>query len=112
MSRDGTRLGYLRIGAGPVVLCVHGALATGVAWLPVAQLLADRYTFVLPDRRGHGATEAGAAADPLAAEIGDLTAVIDALGPVHCLVSHSFGSVVAMHTMLTRAGEAVEKLVV
>ncbi|HZZ50349.1 MAG TPA: alpha/beta hydrolase [Pseudonocardia sp.] len=112
VSPDGTRLGFLRIGSGPLVLCVHGALATGLDWLPVARLLADRYTFVLADRRGHGVSDAGSVTDPLAAEIGDLTAFIDAVGPVHCLVSHSFGSVVAMHTMLTPAGDAVDKLVV
>ena len=42
-SGDGTQLGYLSLGEGPLVVCLHGGFNSGLDWLPVARLLADRY---------------------------------------------------------------------
>ena len=33
----GTEIGYLSLGAGPALLCTHGAFSSGAEWLPVAQ---------------------------------------------------------------------------
>ena len=102
-SRDGTSLGYLALGDGPTVLCVHGALATGTDWLPVARLLAGQYRFVLVDRRGHGSSDVGVEGNNLNLEIEDLEAMVKQTGPIHALLAHSFGAVFILHALLTTA---------
>lgn len=110
-SRDGTSLGYLAVGEGPTVLCMHGALATGVDWLPVARLLADRYRFVLPDRRGHGISDIGVEGHTIALEVEDLAAVLKDVGPVRAVLAHSFGAIITLHAMLTPLSDLVDALV-
>jgi pimeloyl-ACP methyl ester carboxylesterase len=96
-SRDGTLLGYLCLGAGPTVVCLHGGFNTGLDWLPVARLLADRYRLVLVDRRGHGVSDSGMDGHTLDLEVEDLTAVLAETGPAHAVLAHSFGALVALH---------------
>lgn len=51
--------GLIRIrilGRGPAVLCLHGVSAQGRSWLPVARLVGDRATLLLPDLLGRGAS--------------------------------------------------------
>jgi haloacetate dehalogenase len=43
-------------GAGPPLVCLHGFPQTHVAWRKVAPRLAERFTVVLPDLRGYGAS--------------------------------------------------------
>jgi haloacetate dehalogenase len=43
-------------GSGPPLVCLHGFPQTHVAWRKVAPLLAERFTVVLPDLRGYGAS--------------------------------------------------------
>ena len=55
-SKDGTRIGYSVIGAGPAIILVDGALcwrASGPAG-PLAAELKDRFTVYTYDRRGRG----------------------------------------------------------
>lgn len=106
-SRDGTALAYLSLGEGPLVVCLHGGFNTGLDWLPVARLLADRYRFVLVDRRGHGASDSGVDGHTLDLETEDLAAVLAATGPADVLMAHSFGSLVALHAA---AGPLVESI--
>ncbi|MCF6421420.1 alpha/beta fold hydrolase [Amycolatopsis tucumanensis] len=44
------------VGDGPAVLLLHGWPQTGYAWRHVVPLLADRYTVVVPDLPGFGAS--------------------------------------------------------
>lgn len=49
---------FARIGgSGPPLLCIHGFPQTHIAWRKVAPTLAERFTVVLPDLRGYGASE-------------------------------------------------------
>src|SRR4051812_49765983 len=66
VSHDGTRIELLALGSGPPIVFVHGSLTTGREWLPVASLLADRFTCLVMHRRGR-ATGHDQAAHPLAA---------------------------------------------
>jgi pimeloyl-ACP methyl ester carboxylesterase len=111
-SRDGTSIGYLALGEGPTVLCLHGALATGLDWLAVARLLADHYRFVLVDRRGHGASDVGVDGHTVELEIEDLDALVKHTGPVHAVLAHSFGAVIALHAMVTPLADRVGGLVI
>ena len=96
-SRDGTQLAYLSLGEGPTVVCLHGGFNSGLDWLPVARLLADRYRLVLVDRRGHGVSDSGVDGHTLDLEVEDLTAVLAETGPAQAILAHSFGALVALH---------------
>ena len=55
-SKDGTRIAYDKIGEGPAVILVNGALAYRAYWGhgPLAAQLADHFTVYTYDRRGRG----------------------------------------------------------
>ncbi|MFF0817086.1 alpha/beta fold hydrolase [Rhodococcus sp. NPDC003318] len=91
-SADGTEIGWRRLGTGPAIVMVHGSIATGEQWLPVATALADRYTCHLVDRRGRGLS-GDAEAYELDTEVADIAAVVDALGPGTTLLGHSYGAI-------------------
>jgi pimeloyl-ACP methyl ester carboxylesterase len=84
-SRDGTRIAYERIGDGPPLILVDGALCSREMG-PMASLcalLTNRFTVYRYDRRGRG--ESGDT-QPYAVEreVEDIAALIDAAGaPVH-----------------------------
>jgi pimeloyl-ACP methyl ester carboxylesterase len=125
-SLDGTEIGYLSLGAGPTLLCTHGAFSSGADWLPVARLLADRYRVVLMDRRGHGcsgdsggidASDGMPGAGPLsgeealARECQDIDALLDVLRDPVTLLGHSFGCCVALAGCLRPGGERFDRIV-
>lgn len=82
---------YQRRGDGPAVVFVHGAIVDHTQWAPQVDALADEYTVVAYDVRGHGRTGGSSRATysvDLFAD--DLAAVIDALEldrPVVCGLS-------------------------
>lgn len=53
-SRDGTRIGYLRRGAGPGLVLIQGAMGTAHDYNDLAAALAPDFTVYIPDRRGRG----------------------------------------------------------
>lgn len=106
-SADGTSIGFLKLGTGPGLVIVHGSLTTGDEWVPVASLLADRFTCFLMDRRGRGRS----GDDPqysLSKEAEDIKAVLEAAGPNPYLLGHSYG---AICTLETARAVSVAKLV-
>jgi pimeloyl-ACP methyl ester carboxylesterase len=95
-SADGTVLAVDRAGSGPAVVLVGGAFNDRSTVASVAAALSGSYTAVSYDRRGRGESgptgpwpggEAG-----VAAEIADLTAVVEAAGGDAVLVGHSSGA--------------------
>src|SRR5690606_30206164 len=97
--RDGTRIGYLRLGEGPGLVFSHGSLTTGDDWLPVASRLADRFTCYVMSRRGRGRSAAGPA-HSLERECEDIAAVLAEAGPGAYLLGHSYGAICALETAL------------
>jgi pimeloyl-ACP methyl ester carboxylesterase len=96
-SADGTSIGWRQLGTGPAIVIAHGSLATGEQWLPVAQILTERYTVMLVDRRGRGLS--GDAPDyDLSTEVADLEAVLAVAGAGAGLFGHSYGAIVAAAT--------------
>jgi pimeloyl-ACP methyl ester carboxylesterase len=82
---------YTRRGDGPPVVFVHGALVDHTQWRPQLDALADEYTVVAYDVRGHGRTS-GSDRKTYSIDLfaDDLAALIDALGldrPVVCGLS-------------------------
>ncbi|MFC4502017.1 MULTISPECIES: alpha/beta fold hydrolase [Streptomyces] len=95
ISRDGTELAYARVGQGPAVILVSGAMSTGGTTAPLGDLLADRFTAVRYDRRGRG--ESGDTAPyAVAREVEDLAALIDAVGGEAALYGMSSGGALAL----------------
>ncbi|MBF6439660.1 alpha/beta hydrolase [Nocardia cyriacigeorgica] len=111
VSADGTLITYLTQGSGPVLLAVHGGLGSAVSMLTLAGHLAEHYTVVAMNCRGHGTSGTPQSAPDIAHEIADIVAVIDAVGPVEVLFGYSFGAVLALETAL-RAPDRVPRLAV
>ncbi|MBJ7603420.1 MAG: alpha/beta hydrolase [Candidatus Dormibacteraeota bacterium] len=55
-SRDGTTIAYDRVGSGPAVILIAGALCSRLSWSgpELARLLAADFTVYNYDRRGRG----------------------------------------------------------
>jgi pimeloyl-ACP methyl ester carboxylesterase len=79
-SHDGTTIGYRRVGTGPAVIVVAGAMISSKSHLGLARALADNFTVYLPDRRGRGMSGPYRPTHCMSREVEDLTAVIDHTG--------------------------------
>lgn len=112
--RDGLELHYTVQGDGPPVLCVHGATGTGsYDWSRVADALKDHYRFIIPDLRGHGASDYQAGEMSIEAVNADLLALIahEGLEPPHVL-AFSFGAEAALDLELVYPGTAASLILV
>ncbi len=106
-SSDGVSIAFTRLGDGPAVVFVHGALSDGEDWGKVVSLLCGRFTCYCMDRRGRG--RSGDAGEySIGLEFEDVAAVVRHAGPGTSLVAHSFGAVCALGAALR---VPVEKLV-
>ena len=103
-SADGTRIAYRRLGSGPAVVFVHGSVSTHTDWMPVARLLADRFTCFAMDRRGRAKSGEGIGPYSIEREYEDIEAVLAAAkketGSEAMLVGHSYGAICALGTAL------------
>lgn len=111
-SKDGTRIGYSVVGAGPAIILVDGALcwrASGPSG-PLAEQLKDRFTVYTYDRRGRG--ESGDT-EPYAIEreVEDLTALIDAAGGKVAIYAISSGVPLALETADVIGPDKITKMV-
>lgn len=85
------------MGAGPVLLLVHGTGAATHSWRALAPLLAKRFTVIAPDMPGHGFTQAparsaGLSLPGMAALLRDLLVALDVKPAL--VVGHSAGAAV------------------
>jgi 3-oxoadipate enol-lactonase len=97
-------------GAGPVIL-LHGFPLNRAMWDDVVPALADRYHVVVPDLRGHGATEAPAGPYETVDHASDVVALLDRLGVERAaIVGLSMGGYVALQLMV-RAPERIRAIV-
>jgi pimeloyl-ACP methyl ester carboxylesterase len=97
VSKDGTVIAFDRVGHGPPVVLVVGALCSrtlgpGVQLAPV---LAHRFTVFTYDRRGRGGS-AEAGPYSVEREVEDLAAVVAEAGGHACVFGHSSGAVLAL----------------
>ncbi|WP_433361360.1 alpha/beta fold hydrolase [Actinoplanes sp. CA-142083] len=99
-AADGTRLMVHRQGAGTPVVLLHGSGGGLHSWAPLAPLLEDSFELWMPARRGYGPSDVPSIRKSFKDEVGDLTAILDAIGrPAH-LVGASCGATLALHTAL------------
>jgi len=80
VSRDGTTIGYRRFGQGAALILLHGSMSSGAHHTELARLLADIFTVFVPDRRGRGLSGPYGGGDPLAEELEDVEALLQATG--------------------------------
>src|SRR5262245_1812603 len=110
-SKDGTSIAFSRVGSGPSLIFVDGALCHrqfGPSQ-PVAEQLAAHYTVFTYDRRGRG--ESGNTLPyALEREVEDLDALIRAAGGSAFVVGVSSGVALALEA--ANRGLAIEKLAV
>ena len=109
-SKDGTTIAYDKIGHGPTVILVAGALCSRSFWSgpELAKLLARSFTVYNYDRRGRG--ESGDTMPyAVAREIEDIEALIDEAGGSAYLYGHSSGAALVLEAAL-RLGNKVKKL--
>ena len=98
-SKDGTIIGYRRIGRGPALIVVCGAMVSSKSHLRLAESLADAFTVYLPDRRGRGLSGARGSNYGMAREIEDLDALIRESG-AQLVFGISAGALVCLRAAL------------
>jgi len=92
-----------RIGAGPVLLCLHGTGAASHSFAPLAAELARDFTLVIPDLPGHGFSDTPAAARGLSLPgmASALSALLESLDVQPDLVlGHSAGAALAVRLIV------------
>jgi pimeloyl-ACP methyl ester carboxylesterase len=111
-SRDNTAIAYARVGDGPSLVIVEGALVTGRTNRTASELaeaLASRFTVYTYDRRGRGDSgDTGPYSVEL--EVDDLDAVIAESGGKAFVLGVSAGAVLALDA--AASGSAISKLAV
>jgi pimeloyl-ACP methyl ester carboxylesterase len=110
LSKDGTRIAYDKLGEGPAVILVAGALCARLSWAgpELARLLSLRYTVYNYDRRGRG-DSSDTSPYAVEREVEDIQALIDDAGGSAYVYGHSSGAALALEAA-ARLGDAVKKL--
>lgn len=98
-SRDGIPIAYYRSGVGPPLILVPGAGAANPTAWPVFPALAEKFTTVAVDRRGHGMSGDGPTY-ALEREFEDIANVIDSIGEPANVLGHSYGGICALEAGL------------
>jgi len=94
-SADGTVIAYDKVGDGPALVLIEGALNDLATTLPLAAQLRAHFTVYSYDRRGRGAS-GDTLPYTVAREIEDLGAVIDAAGGSALVFGNCSGGVLAL----------------
>jgi pimeloyl-ACP methyl ester carboxylesterase len=94
-------------GGGPKLVLLHGGMQSSRNFGKLAAALADRFTVYVPDRRGRGLSGPAGAGHGLAAEVGDLDAVLQETGARN-VFGLSSGATIALQAALELP--AIERL--
>ncbi len=102
VAAGGLRWHVQQMGAGPMLLLLHGTGAATHSWREFAPLLAEQFTVIAPDLPGHGFTTAlpytHMSLPGMASAVGEL---IETLGVTPDLVlGHSAGAAILIHLCL------------
>ena len=101
LSKDGTRIGYLRVGQGPAVVLLHGSNESARSHTRLALALADAFTVYLPDRRGRGLSGPHRPDHGIRTEVEDLQAVLTGSG-AQKVFGVSIGALIALEAARTQ----------
>ena len=109
----GVTLRYVEAGPadGQPLILLHGLTDTSRSWSMTLPLLERKYHVLIPDQRGHGASDAPACCYAVPDFAGDLVALMDAERIARAtIVGHSMGGFIAQYTAIAYP-ERVERLV-
>lgn len=97
-SKDGTKLAYEKVGQGPPLVYVMGAMGTrGISFSkPMRDELSKSFTLYWYDRRGRGESEAGGPGYVVEREIEDLRAMCELAGGHPIVCGTSSGAALAL----------------
>jgi pimeloyl-ACP methyl ester carboxylesterase len=95
-SRDGTQIAFDRLGEGPPVILVCGAMCGRALMCPTAEELARHFTVFNYDRRGRG-DSGDTAPYAVEREIEDIGALIAEAGGTASVYGHSSGAGLVLH---------------
>jgi len=99
VTANGIRIHYYRTGTSqgrPALLLNHGLTDNGLCWVRVANALRSEYDIIMPDTRGHGASDKPETGYSVEERAADVAGLIDALGlnrPI--IMGHSMGGEVS-----------------
>lgn len=98
------RIGYREIGAGPVVILLHGISSAAESWSTLAETLSGRFRVIAWDAPGYGGSDPLRIDAPRATDYADvMDAWVDALRiEAFHLVGHSLGAMMAAAYASTR----------
>jgi pimeloyl-ACP methyl ester carboxylesterase len=104
---------YVRVGGkGPAVLLLHGFGDTGDMWAPLARILVQNHTVVVPDLRGMGLSSHPDDGYTKVAQARDLAGILDKLHVTDVeLVTHDIGNMVG-YAFAAQYGARVSRWVV
>ena len=109
-SKDGTKIAFEKVGSGPAVILVNGAMSYRRAFdttlEDLAELLGEHFTAYDYDRRGRGESTDNTDAKSFTKEreIEDIQALVEDAGGEAMLVGFSSGGAVALETTAVTPG--------
>ncbi len=93
----GHKVCFRLTGSGPLIVLIHGITGSSDQWIPVMDVLRDRYTLFAPDLLGHGESAKPRGDYSLGAYASGVRDLLLALGHDRAtVVGHSLGGGVAM----------------
>lgn len=95
-SKDGTTIGFRRLGRGPGLIILHGGALASQHYMKLAATLANQFTVYLPDRRGRGMSGPYGPNYQIEREDEDLAAVVAATD-AHYVFGVADGGLFALH---------------
>jgi esterase len=102
VTRRRVRIGEIELsvaeyGDGPPLILLHGIGSRGVSWWPVIDPLAAQFRLIVPDQRGHGASDKPPVGYLHTDYAADLAGLIEALAIERPrIVGHSLGGLVTL----------------
>ncbi len=107
ISNDGTTIAYERIGAGPAVILIDGALGyrAFMGSCPLADALSDACSVITYDRRGRGESS-DTLPYAVEREIEDIEALIDVVGGSVSLFGQSSGAALVLEAAIKLGAKA------
>ena len=111
---NGVKIHYVTIGAGPLIVMIHGFPDYWYTWRKQMEGLSDKYQCVAIDQRGYNLSDKpqGIENYDMALLVGDVIAVIKHLGKDKAIVvGHDWGGAVAWQLALN-APQFVDRLII
>jgi pimeloyl-ACP methyl ester carboxylesterase len=98
-SKDGTLVSYRRMGNGPGVVLLHGAMMSSQLFMKLGTALSDSFTVYIPNRRGRGSSGPFGDEYGIKKEIEDLEAILEQTH-AHNVFGLSAGALITLEAAL------------